>query len=298
MSLWVFAALAASALQAFRFYLQKRLSAGGAGPVAATFARFVYAPLFLGSGLLVWWSMDTTTALPALDATFWPWAIVGGIAQIAATILVVATFSRRNFAVGIALSKTTVLMTILTGFALLGEVPTLPVIAAISVGVVGVLAISIPKGQSFRAGMTDVAILYGLGSGAFFSVSAVAYRAGSLAVAAEEPILRASVTLFWVTLLQTALLAAWLLLRDRGAMVAVFRRWRVTLAIGLTSMGGSLGWFTAYTLEQAALVNAVGQVELILSLAISWLLLSERITWRELVGTVLIGFSVVVVLLA
>ena len=145
--------------------------------------------------------------------------------------------------------------------------------------------------------MRDLAVVYGLGAGICFAVSGVSYRGASLAVAADEPLLRAAVALFFATTLQTALLAAWLVWRDPAALVAVFRRWRVSLAIGTTSMLGSLAWFTAYTLEQAALVNAVGQVELILSLAISALVLGERITARELAGTALIGGSVAALLL-
>ena len=58
-------------------------------------------------------------------------------------------------------------------------------------------------------------------------------------------------------------------------------------------MAGSLGWFTAYTLQTAAYVNAVGQVELILSMVISWTVLGERFSRRELLAIVLVGVSVI-----
>ena len=235
--------------------------------------------------------------MPALGPGFWPYALVGGVSQILATMCVVALFSRRNFAVGMAFSKTTVLMTVGTGFLLLGELPRAGEVAAILVGVAGVLLLSVPKGAGWRAGLTDPATLYGLASGAFFSISGVSYRGASLAVATDAPMLRAAVTLLFVTALQTALLAAWLAWRDRDGLRRVFTGWRVSAAIGATSMLGSLGWFTAYTLQQAALVNAVGQVELILSLAISWLALGERIAPRELAGVALIGGSVAALLL-
>ena len=297
MPLWIAATLAACSFQAVRFLLQKRMSGGGLGPVAATFARFVYAPVALGLGLLIWrWS--AAAPMPTLREGFWPFAVAGAVSQILATVLVVATFSRRNFAVGIALSKTTVLMTVATGAVLLGEVPRAAALAAIVVGVVGVLLVSVPRGVRWRAGLADRAVLYGLGAGALFAVSGVSYRGASLAVASEAALVRAAATLFFVTSVQTVVLALWMLWRDRAALRGTFRRWRMSLAIGATSMLGSLAWFTAYTLEQAALVNAVGQVELILSLLISATLLGERVSGREVAGTGLIGLSVAVILFA
>ncbi|WP_299820001.1 DMT family transporter [uncultured Jannaschia sp.] len=294
MSLWVAATLLAASVQALRFLLQKRLSVGGLSPAAATFARFVYAPGAIALGLLVW-VVARGGALPGIAPGFWPYAVTGGIAQILATICVVALFARRNFAVGIAFSKVTVLMTAATGFLVLGETVTLADLAAMSVGLVGVLVLSVPADGGWQ--VFNRASALGLASGAFFSVSAVGYRGASLLVDAEAAILRAAVTLCLVTLVQTILLGLWLLWRDRGGLVAVFRRWRATALVGATSMLGSLGWFTAYTLQNAAYVNAVGQVELILSLAISWLVLGERFSRRELLAIVLVSLSVVALVL-
>ena len=80
-------------------------------------------------------------------------------------------------------------------------------------------------------------------------------------------------------------------------LVAVFRGWRATALVGLTSMLGSLGWFTAYTLQTAAYVNTVGQVELILSVAASTLFFHEKITAREAAGIVLLMGSIVILIL-
>jgi drug/metabolite transporter (DMT)-like permease len=290
MSLWLAATLFAATIQALRFLLQKRLSTGGLSAVAATFARFVWAPPAIFAGLALW-SATTGRALPRPDPGFWLPAILGGAAQILATICVVALFAHRNFAVGIAFSKTTVLMTVATGFLVLGETVTPAALAAMLVGFAGVVLLSVPGGMSGWRVLNRASVL-GLASGAFFSVSAVGYRAASLAVPSDAPILRAAVTLGAVTLLQAIALAAWLAWRDRTALVAVLIRWRATLPVAATSLAGSLGWFTAYTLQTAAYVNAVGQVELILSMAISWLILGERSTPREVLGLVALGFSV------
>ena len=294
MSLWVVATLFAASVQALRFLLQKRLAVSGLGPAAATFARFVYAPVLIGVGLAAW-SLGTRAPLPAIGDGFWLYALAGGVSQILATMCVVALFSYRNFAVGIAFSKVTVLMTVATGFVVLGETVTWADVAAMLVGLCGVLILSVPADGGWQ--LLNRGSALGLASGAFFSVSAVGYRGASLLVQSDAPILRAAVTLGLVTLAQAILLGLWLAWRDRAGLVSVFRRWRATTLVGLTSMAGSLGWFTAYTLQTAAYVNAVGQVELLLSMAISWLVLGERFSRRELAAIALVSISVVALIL-
>ncbi|MEO0859705.1 MAG: DMT family transporter, partial [Pseudomonadota bacterium] len=189
------------------------------------------------------------------------------------------------------------LLTVVAGFLLLGEVVTVWALLAMAMGFVGVLVLSLPEGIGAVRNPFNVASALGLGAGVFFSISAVGYRGASLEIATDVPILRAAITLCLVTLYQTVLLAAWLAWRDRAGLVAVFKAWRTTSLVGVTSLLGSLGWFTAYTLQTAAYVNAVGQIELILSMLISRLLLGERQSRRELVGIWLVGLSVVGVIL-
>ncbi|CTQ48799.1 EamA-like transporter family protein [Jannaschia donghaensis] len=294
MSLWIVATLFAASVQALRFLLQKRLAVSGLSPAASTFARFVYAPGVIGAGLAAW-TLATGTGLPIVGTGFWPYALAGGISQILATMCVVALFAHRNFAVGIAFSKVTVLLTVATGFVVLGETVTWADIAAMLVGLVGVLILSVPAGGGWQ--VLNRGSVLGLASGVFFSISAVGYRGASLVVESDAPVLRAAVTLALVTLVQAVVLAAWLAWRDRAGLIAVFTRWRVTTLVGATSMAGSLGWFTAYTLQTAAYVNAVGQVELILSMAISWLVLGERFSWRELLAIALVSCSVIALIL-
>ena len=291
MSLWVFATLFAASVQACRFYLQRRLSLSGLSPAAATFARFVYAPVPIAAGIGAW-LLASGGALPHVGDGFVGFALTGAVSQVLATICVVALFARRNFAVGIAFSKTAVLLTVVTGFVLLGEPVTPLALAAMGVGFAGVLLLSLPAGGGLGGNPVNVASALGLASGVFFSLSAVGYRGASLAIQSDAPLLRAAMTLCFVTLVQTAMLGAWLLWRDRAGLVAVFRGWRTSALVGATSLAGSMGWFTAYTLQTAAYVNAVGQVELVLSMLLSRFALGERQTARELAGIALVGVSV------
>ncbi|KNG95347.1 DMT family transporter [Pseudaestuariivita atlantica] len=298
MDLWIVATLAAAFFQTLRFMLQKHLATAALSATGATFARFVYSAPLVTLGLALW-LFATGTTLPALSPAFWAYGALGGLAQIAATVCVVLIFKSRNFAVGITLKKTEVLQTALIGLVLLGESVSRAGLAAILLGFVGVLLLSDPPrdGRSWRDRVFSRAMGLGLASGFLFGISANAYRAASLAVDSDQAILRAAITLSAVTLMQTAAMAAWLRLREGGEIGRVLSAWRVAVWVGLASMAGSLGWFTAFTLQNAAYVNALGQVELIFSLAASTLFFRERVTARELLGIAVLAFSIVTLIL-
>jgi len=168
------------------------------------------------------------------------------------------------------------------------------------VGVAGVLILSMPpeqKGFSLRA-MGSRAMVLGLAAGTLFAVSAVSYRGASLQVDSGDPLLRAAVTLAAVVILQTCVMALWLPLREAGQIARVWQARRVAVWIGLTSMAGSLCWFIAFTLQTAAYVKAVGQVELIFGVAASVLFFREKIGLREAVGITVLTLSILLLVLA
>ena len=73
---------------------------------------------------------------------------------------------------------------------------------------------------------------------------------------------------------------------------------RVAVWVGLTSMGGSFCWFLAFTLQNAAYVKALGQVELLLSLLASLGFFKEDVTRREIIGMALLVLSILALILA
>lgn len=290
---WIWITFCAAAFQTLRFMLQKQLSAVALSAAGATFARFVYsAPLVLVLVPIYLWA--SAQSLPALSAAFWVYALVGGLAQILATICVVALFKRRNFAVGITFKKTEVVQTAAVGLLVLGEGVSPGALMAILLGLTGVLVLSdMPEiDGNWRRRVMNSAAGLGLLSGVLFAVSGVTYRGASLELASDDPGLRALVTLAVVATAQMLALGAWLLWREPGQVGRVLAAHRSAKWIGLTSMGGSLCWFTAFTLQNAAYVNAVGQVELVFSLLVSMLVFGERMTAKEAAGIALVTGSV------
>lgn len=296
---WIILSVAAAAFQTFRFMLQKSLSMGPLSALGATFARFVYAAPF-AAALAVLYLGLRGVALPPLGWMFWIYVLCGGLAQIVATLLVVTLFASRNFAVGITLKKTEVVQTALIGFVILGDQVSLPALLAILIGLCGVVVLSDPPrpGVTGWQRLNNRAALLGLASGAFFAVSAVTYRGATLEVASTDVFLRAIVTIAAVTLSQSVMMGLWLRWQAPGQASAVWAARRVAVWMGLTSLLGSLCWFTAFTLQSAAYVFAVGQVEVIFSIMASVLFFRERMTRRELQGIALLTCSILTLILS
>ncbi|WP_425043644.1 EamA family transporter [Primorskyibacter sp. S87] len=298
-SLWIPVTVAAASFQTVRFMLQKVLSSSTLSPAGATFSRFVYsAPLILGA--LAVYLMVSGRSLPSLPGAFWAFAAIGGTAQILATVCVVALFKQRNFAVGITFKKTEVIQTAIVGLVVLGDRISAAGWCAILIGLAAVLVLSkTPQSEGpWWKHLTNRAAQLGLGSGVLFAFSAVSYRGASLQLAEVEPVFRAAVTLAAVVSLQTVFMAVWLFWKDRPQLAKVWASRRVSVWVGLTSMGGSFCWFLAFTLQNAAYVKALGQVELILSLLASVLFFRERVTAREIAGMGLLAVSILALVLA
>jgi drug/metabolite transporter (DMT)-like permease len=298
MPLWIPVTIFAAVMQTLRFTLQRHLKVTTLSTAGATWARFLYsAPLV--AVIVAVYAQATAQALPYPGARFWAFLVPGALAQVLGTMCVVALFALRNFTVGITLMKTEVILTALFGLLLLGEAISPPILVAIGLGFVGVVLLSDPpKGDvalPWRARLFNAASGYGLASGVLFGISAVGYRGASLALPDGDVFLRASLTLAAATAVQAVVLGLWIFWRDRAEVARVLASWRVSGLVGLTSMLGSLGWFTAFTLQTAALVKALGQIELVFTFLVSVFWLKERSSPKEIAGLALLVASIGVI---
>ncbi|MBR9652872.1 DMT family transporter [Thalassovita aquimarina] len=290
---WILVSITAAAFQTLRFMLQKYLSMGVLSSGGATLSRFMFAAPFAvatTAGYLLW----SGQALPALGSRFLIYGLVGAMTQILATWCVVALFAHRNFAVGITFKKTEVVQTALVGFVLLGDRISLYGFLAILLGLTGVLVLSDrPEGQGgWSRRILNRSAGLGLLSGAFFAVSAVTYRGATLEVISDVPLMRALITLAFATMAQAVVMSAWVAWREPGQVRKVAASWRTSAWVGAASVGGTMCWFVGFTLQNAAYVFAVGQVEVIFSIAASVFFFRERLTRREGAGIALISASV------
>ncbi|PRX04318.1 EamA family transporter [Martelella mediterranea] len=304
MELWIGITFAAAFLQNMRSTLQKYLK-GRMATLGATFTRFGFGLPFaaLYFAILIF---GLGRPVPSVNNAFLFWAVIGAAGQIGATFLLVYLFSFRNFVVGTAYSRTEPAQAAILAFVFFGATISFAAIAAILISIAGVMLISLSRndvgpGGLIRGLLTRTALI-GIASGTLFGLSAVAYRAASLSLAASLPqpdaIMQASFTLVVVIAIQTLAMLVWMLAFDRGELVKVAKAWRPALAVGFVGATASFGWFVAMTLQQAAIVKAVAQVEMLFSFATSVLVFKEKMTGAEAIGCTLVVLGVLTLLLA
>jgi drug/metabolite transporter (DMT)-like permease len=238
--------------------------------------------------------------LPKPHALFVVWVAAGALGQIVATALLLRAMAERNFAIGVAYSKTEIVQVAIFSIVLLGDPLELYAAIAIAIASLGVILLSPWKGGS-GANIAEVlaspAALFGLGSGAAFAISAVGYRGAALSLGHESVFLAAAYSLVWAQSLQTIVLGGWIAWRDRAVLVRVLKAWRVSLAAGFAGAAASAGWFTAMALEPVAHVRTLGLVEVLFSYAVSRRVFRERLGTLELAGLALLVLGVAAVAL-
>jgi drug/metabolite transporter (DMT)-like permease len=277
---WILATLIAAAAQTGRNAAQRRLTAE-LGTMGATAVRFLFglpfAALFLAG-------LAALGDLPAPDATALGWAVLGAVAQIAATALMLVTMKTRGFGVTTALIKTEPVTLALIGALLLAE-PLGPArMTAIATATLGVVLMS---GADWRKGGWRAAGL-GILAGGLFGLSAIGFRGAILALPFGDSITRAATILTLSLALQSALMLVWLGLAQRQALAGILRHWRGSLGAGALGALASLFWFIGFALTAAANVRTLALVEVVMAQIVSGRIFREGASPRQIAGMGLI----------
>jgi len=291
--LWIPLTLGAAAMQTVRTAGQKRLSEDVSN-LMATLTRFLFGLPFALGYLGALMNIYGWTP-PPIDTVFLSFTFVAVVSQIVGTVLLIHMFSFRNFTVGTAYARTEAFLTAIVGALFFSEVVSLPGWIAISTSIIGVVLITVARGGQMEGGFlgqlfTPIAGI-GVASGLGFSLASLSVRRASLSLGDPNFLATAALTLATVIAIETILLGIIVAVRDRNQFTAMRGRLRIGTFIGATSMLGSVGWFTAMTLEQASYVRAFGQIEFVFAMLVSTRFFRERYTDRELAGIALIALS-------
>src|SRR6185312_3717837 len=289
--LWIVFTLLAAGGQTVRNAMQRELTAS-LGTVGATQVRFLFGfPFALLS--LFGIALITGVALPRPNPVFWPWLLVGALAQIAATALMLAARGGRSFVVGVAYIKTEPIQVAIFGLIFLSDAVSLPMMIAIVLATAGVLVMSYKPG-----GMTGgiKPTLVGLASGAMFAVSAIGYRGAILTVQSSGFVMAAPFTLALGLVLQAAVTTVYLALRDRAVLTAIAVQWRRSLFAGFMGAFASQFWFLAFAIATAASVRTLALVEVLFAQAISAFIFKQPTSTREGLGMAMIVVGVIVLI--
>jgi drug/metabolite transporter (DMT)-like permease len=295
---WIPITVGAAASQAVRSALQRQLK-GQLSINGASFTRFLFG-LPLAAAYLSLLVGGDTDRLPATHGTFWFWVIAAALSQIVATSLQILVTTSRNFATGIAYTKTEVVQAAAFEILFLGAILTPLGGLGIALGTVAVMLMSLTRTarpwRAFLLGWTEPTALLGLLAGSFFAVAAVGFRAASVSLGHPNAFVAAAFTLVVATSVQTVLMGSYLAWREAGQLRRVFAERRSGALVGLMSFLGSAGWFTAFTLQIAAYVRTLGLVELAFTLLISRYAFRERARPVEVLGLAILVLSIAAVL--
>lgn len=292
MGLWIpftlFAAFMQSWRNAFQSQLSKEVSTAG-----VTLARFIYASPLAVLYLVVLYQVSPAP-LPTVTTKLSVMVILASVSQIVATALMVKLFQLRNYAIGVGLAKSEAIIAATLG-ALFFAAP-LNMLAWVGVIVGGIAVWLMSAAGSFKT-LSWRTVLLGVGSGLAFALTTLWVREASLILALPFPH-GAAWVLVAVISLQTLMLLAWIGWREPKTLHALYQRPKKTFLISLCSCLGSLGWFTAMSLETVALVKTLGQVEVLFTLLISARFFKDTLAPRDLLGLGLIVAGAVCVVIA
>lgn len=293
--IWLPATLLAALFQAWRTAVQQRVRAE-LSVNAAGLVRYLYG-LPVGCVLLAAYLVWRGTGLPELSSALIGWCAAAGLAQIIGTNLLLMAFGFRNYVAGTAFAKTEAIQGALLAFVMLGETLSAVTLGGIALGVAGVMIVAAGGERLTLKDMVQPAALCGLGAGLGFTMTSIFVKAGTLELATPDKLLAALCVLVVVQACQTLMQGGYVWWREAEQLPRVISTWRTSGQVGLLAALGSACWFAGFATAPVALVRAVGQVEVILTLGFSRFYLKEARKTGEAPGLFLVGAGVVLALL-
>lgn len=303
--LWIFISIFAALMQAVRTAAQKTLNQRMSN-LGTTYVRSLFGlPVMLA--FLAYVMAEFDGAWPKLRADYLLLTAGGAATQIFATMALIYMFKLRNFAIGTMLTKVDILLTAVIGTALFSESLSPSGVIALLVVVGGVLLMTVGRMGlgTLTAGGSDgiVAQLFGKSTqvaflcALLFTFSYLFLREALLIMepAAGYVVEEGVAAMFWrgawtvviASVMQIVVVGGYLWFADRGVFQEMWATAKIGTFIGVTSAVGSIGWYTAFAMQNASYVRAVGQIEVVFTLLIAWFYFRERMTLLELVGVAL-----------
>lgn len=292
MEAWVLFTLLAVVMQSVRTAGQKKITEK-ISIQAATLVRFLFGIKFAAIYFAyIYWFYEPI--MFEVKTKFFLFGGLASVAQILATVCLINVLSMKNFAVGTSLAKTEAILTAILGALFFSS--TLSFLGYISVFIGSAGLIFASRWGVVRGGTRNFqSLLYGLCAGLGFALASLWIRGASLSLEVG-PIPGAAAVLLYMVVFQTVICLLWVALKEPQQLKLIKQNFNACLFIGFTGVAGSVGWFTAMSLQNPALVRTLGQIEFIISLLITYLYFDERVSRQEYLGIILIGLSVFLVI--
>ncbi|MFH0265967.1 DMT family transporter [Vibrio rumoiensis] len=287
---WILFTFMAAFMQSWRNAFQSKLSIE-VKTLGVTLARFLWASPIAAVYLLILYQANPAD-LPAFNVRFTSFIFAAALMQILATALMVQLFKRNNYAIGAGLAKSEALAAAILGMLFFGTQLSMLGWAGVFLGGVGVFLLSTTTGVKSISIST---VILGLCCGCAFALTSLWIREASLSLNLPFPY-NAAWVLWLVISIQTIILLAYIFITDKSTLQALWQRPKLTFLASASSCLGSIGWFSAMSLEAVPYVKTLGQVEIFFTMIISVLWLRQKVKIKDGVGLVLVAIAAILVM--
>ena len=263
-------------------------------------------------GEICLWIADSSYLLPSSVerscSTHWNikyrifhYCLLAAICQLTGTFLLILLFKLRNFAIGSTYVRSEAIIAAFIGAIFFEDILSFSGWVAVGISVVGVVLISLTNiefnKEQIRLFFFNSSAGIGLLCGLAFGIGSFFIRDASLSLEGINFLLTSALTLLSVLLFQTVGLGILVVLKTPADIKKMITLWRQCLFVGVTSALGSIGWFTALTIQRVTYVKALAQIEFIFALLVSYFIFGEKSSKIEILGMVLVVSGILILLM-
>ena len=293
---WIVTSVLGAFFQNARSSIQKKLNTE-MSLMASTYVRFAFSLPILFVVFFIYFGNFNYFIMSLQNSNFITYVILASILQISFTLLFLYLLKFTNFLVGTALSKTEVIQIAFFEFIILKDYLNFYALLGIMISTIGVIIFSTKDLKNIINSFFSKSTVVGLLCGTLLALSVVFYR-GSMEFLefTNKNFDRALLTLFAATIIQTSLITFYLLLFEISEFKKIKSNIKLSSLAGFFGFSATISWFYSFSLVQAALVRAVGQIELLFSYISSRFMFKEKIRYIEIFGIIIFIFGLILVI--
>lgn len=293
---WIVTSVMGAFFQNARSSIQKKLNTE-MSLMASTYVRFAFSLPILFVVFFIYFGNFNYFIISVQNSNFITYVILASVLQISFTLLFLYLLKFTNFLVGTALSKTEVIQIAFFEFIILKDYLNFYALLGIMISTIGVIIFSTKDLKNIINGFFSKSTVVGLLCGTLLALSVVFYR-GSMEFLefTNKNFDRALLTLFAATIIQTSLITFYLLLFEITEFKKIKSNIKLSSLAGFFGFSATISWFYSFSLVQAALVRAVGQIELLFSYISSRFMFKEKIRYIEIFGIIIFIFGLILVI--
>ena len=293
---WIVTSVMGAFFQNARSSIQKKLNTE-MSLMASTYVRFAFSLPILFVVFFIYFGNFNYFIISVQNSNFITYVILASVLQISFTLLFLYLLKFTNFLIGTALSKTEVIQIAFFEFIILKDYLNFYALLGIMISTIGVIIFSTKDLKNIINGFFSKSTVVGLLCGTLLALSVVFYR-GSMEFLefSNKNFDRALLTLFAATIIQTSLITFYLLLFEITEFKKIKSNIKLSSLAGFFGFSATISWFYSFSLVQAALVRAVGQIELLFSYVSSRFMFKEKVRYIEIFGIIIFIFGLILVI--